>query len=130
MGFIRKIGDSTQVLVNGAGEDHPVTPGYEYWPGEPPEGYALVRLGKIAPTEAMRQIAELILPLPDAIKNALMPAIGVLRSSLEFGDVGYVQRQLTAMAETLPADAATELAAIGVILAQTQPVQPLAQEPN
>jgi hypothetical protein len=120
MGFIRKIGDSTKILVKGAGEDHPVPPGFEYWPGTPPEAAEWVRLSKLSPGEAMAHIAALILPLPDALKTVLMPAIGTLRSSLEFGDVGYVTRQIEAMAQSLPPEVAPVMAAIVDILDNTQ----------
>jgi hypothetical protein len=120
MGFIRKIGDSSQVIRLGVMETSSAPAGFEYWPGSPPDGYELVRLSKLSPGEAMAHIAALILPLPDALKTVLMPAIGTLRSSLEFGDVGYVTRQIEAMAQSLPPEVAPVMAAILEILDNTQ----------
>lgn len=99
MGYISKLAQPDLVLINGVGPDHAIEPGFEYRPGSPPEGWQpYTPPRKLSATEAMAQIAELILPLPDEPKGFLLPVLAGLRQSLEFGDVPYVQRQLEAMA--------------------------------
>jgi hypothetical protein len=104
MGFIHKTGNTQEVLVNGAGVDHPVAEGFMYAEGSPPDGYFMTTALEVkSPAQRAQEILDENFS-PEMLAT-LVTVIPGLERFLQVGtEKSLAAARLVLLAAQLPAD--------------------------
>jgi hypothetical protein len=99
MGFIHKLGNVKDVIINGVGADHPIPPGYSFNSGEPAAD-AVTPAPPLSPSEALKAWYATLTPDETAFAMA-HPAFAQVGLFALFGNREAVLGLLQAMAPTI-----------------------------
>ena len=110
MGFIHKLGNVNDVIINGVGADHPIPAGYSFNAGEPAADAVTPTL-PVSPSEALKAWYATLTPEETAFAMA-HPAFAQVGLFALFGNRDAVLGLLQAVAPTIAESFAPKLAAL------------------